>query len=228
MGRGPPDGDTVTCCRRPLFSGPGEAERWWPSDLHGFCCLPYNQVVLIHPDTRRPTPLPGWWRDHYGPLGVRQQGVVVAPRCPPDTVDTDLQQHAHRLRVVWTDTDTNDHTNNISYVRFAVDALVPAVREGTLASCLTLEDLRSGVSEVKAVYQRESSEGDELHVHLWCPLAEERTVVCSMEKQGGQPVCQVTLRFHDEGNEEGFPAGEIFDNSNVEQRFDSQAKQIRS
>ena len=53
----------------------------------------------------------------------------------------------------------------------------------------------SGVSEVKVAYLGESAEGDVLQVRLWCPLDEKRTVTCSMTKEGGQPVCQVTLTF---------------------------------
>ena len=54
----------------------------------------------------------------------------------------------------------------------------------------------SGVSEVKVAYLGESAEGDVLEVRLWCPLDKKRTVTCSMDKEGGQPVCQVTFTFH--------------------------------
>jgi hypothetical protein len=45
------------------------------------------------------------------------------------------------------------------------------------------------------VYLDESAEGDSLFIQVWCPENTERTVVCSMDKQG-QTINQVTLTFY--------------------------------
>ena len=97
-------------------------------------------MILIDPSTRRPTPLPDHWRAHYGPLCVRQQPLIIPRQAPPQPLIIPRQappQSApsgdlphHRLTVAWSDTDNNDHTNFTSYIRFAQDALYPALRHG--------------------------------------------------------------------------------------------------
>ena len=48
-------------------------------------------------------------------------------------------------------------------------------------------------------------EGDVLRVKVWCPEGLERTVMCSMEKEG-QVVNQVTLTFHSAERERALSA----------------------
>ena len=55
----------------------------------------------------------------------------------------------------------------------------------------------------KIAYLGESVEGDVLRVKVWCPEGLERTVMCSMEKEG-QVVNQVTLTFHSAERESTF------------------------
>ncbi|KAK7092925.1 hypothetical protein V1264_008601 [Littorina saxatilis] len=87
-----------------------------------------NQIILIDPTTRRPTQLPDHWREHYGPLCVRKQPLIVPKQSPPDNATIgDLPYH--RMTVAWSDTD-DQHTNYTSYIRFALDALYPGLRKG--------------------------------------------------------------------------------------------------
>ncbi|KAK7495668.1 hypothetical protein BaRGS_00013115 [Batillaria attramentaria] len=149
-------------------------------------------MVLIDPATRRPTPIPDDWRQHYAPLCVRHQPLIVPRQSPPQPPRPD---HAYTTTVAWSDVDDNDHTNFTSYVRFAVDALHHASKTGLLDGCLTKADISAGASEVKVAYLGESGDGDVLHVHVWCQRDVDRTVVCSMDRDT-EPVCQVTLSFH--------------------------------
>lgn len=87
------------------------------------------------------------------------------------------------------------HTNFASYIRFAVDAVQEGLRQGAFGGHLTQEDVRAGTAEVSVSYIGESVQGDVLHVHMWCPPGTNRTVVCSMEKEG-QVINQVTLTYH--------------------------------
>ena len=100
-----------------------------------------------------------------------------------------------QVKIAWSDTDNYKHTNFSSYLRFAIDAVHDALKQGKLQSQISEAEVSSGTAVAKVAYLGESVEGDVLRVKVWCPEGLERTVMCSMEKEG-QVVNQVTLTFH--------------------------------
>ncbi|KAK7495671.1 hypothetical protein BaRGS_00013118 [Batillaria attramentaria] len=150
------------------------------------------QVVLVDKVTRRPTPVADEWRRLYLPHCVRGEQPLIIPR---QQVPTDGAASVYQVKVSWSDTDNYNHTNFASYPRFALDAIHDALSQGLLPESLSEKDIAAGVAEVKISYIGEAVEGDMLQVHVWCPEKTERTVVCSMNKEG-QLINQVTLIFH--------------------------------
>lgn len=149
-----------------------------------------TQIVLVSKQTRRPVPVADRWRDIYGPHCIRGEPLIIKPQAVPESGHLSL----YDVKIAWSDTDFYKHTNFASYPRFALDAVHDALRHERLNGLLSEADFSSGVSQVKMAYLGESIEGDALRIQVWCPESTERTVVCSMEKEG-QTINQVTLTF---------------------------------
>jgi len=81
-------------------------------------CSNTTHIVMIDKTSRRPKPLPVWWREKYSKLGNSQMhGPLVMKKFQkPDKTGS------YQTNVAWSDTDTNLHTNWTSYARFMVDA----------------------------------------------------------------------------------------------------------
>ncbi|BFZ22274.1 hypothetical protein BsWGS_25313 [Bradybaena similaris] len=92
----------------------GKAQHLWTN---------VTQLVCIDSTTRKPTPLPDWFKEQYKGKGCLEKGFIVKPfERPPITF-------VQPVTVSWSDTDIQKHTNFASYVRFALDCLHAAVRE---------------------------------------------------------------------------------------------------
>ena len=76
-----------------------------------------------------------------------------------------------------------------------MDAVHDALRLDKLGEHLSAKDISAGISQVKMSYLGESVEGDVLQVKVWSMEGCERTMMCSMEKEG-QVINQVMLSFY--------------------------------
>ncbi|KAK7092927.1 uncharacterized protein [Littorina saxatilis] len=154
-----------------------------------------NQVVLVDKETRRPIPIEDKWRNLYQSQCVRGEPLIIKRQDVPESGPLSVYQ----VKIAWSDTDNYNHTNFASYPRFAVDAVHDAVRLGKLEGHLSQAEISSGISQVKTAYLGECVEGDVLKIQVWSVEGYDRTVLCSMEKDG-QVINQVTLTFHGPGN----------------------------
>lgn len=118
-----------------------------------------NQVVYIDPETRKPTPLPSWWKEKYAESSKEKSSLII------DKFKRPLKTGHQRFQVTWTYTDGYEHANWTSYARYAVDSAHLCSKEGILKNFE--ENIKNGVSNIQLHYYGESVQGDYLDIHTW-------------------------------------------------------------
>ena len=87
-----------------------------------------DQVVSVDKSTRKPMPLPEWWRTKYAPMVVGIEPLVLPRFSPPETV------HRYEYRVPWSDVDIYRHTNFSAYIRYCSDGATDGAYTGAYPS----------------------------------------------------------------------------------------------
>ncbi len=119
-----------------------------------------NQVVCVSKQTRKPAPLPDWWRDQYKDSVMGNQKLIVPLIDKPD------QTHCYEVKVGWRDIDAYKHTNYATYLEYCQDAAMDAMHQGVFSK-LTGEITNYHIGKTRVLYKGESKACDNLHVHTW-------------------------------------------------------------
>ncbi|CAL1536199.1 unnamed protein product [Lymnaea stagnalis] len=171
-----------------------------------------NQLVSIDKVTRKPTPLPDWFKDKYKGKGCMDQGLIIKPFNRPSLT------YSMPVVVRWSDTDNYNHTNFASYVHWAINAIHAAIREEEkakgLKSTVSADQLPSsalnginkdivsnGLKDVQICYLNESLEGQALNVHVWQQDNLEHKVFTSIER-GEDDICQLQFEYFSSSTDE--------------------------
>ena len=145
-----------------------------------------NQVVTVDTTTRRPKPLPQWWKDKYAESAKDKISLKIDKFQKPESCGH------YRVTVAWSDTDFNHHTTWSAYVRYVIDGAHKCQREGTLTKFE--ENLRNGVNKLELQYFGESLEGDGLDVYIWEEMREGYVLRAEIFKEGKSSFqCTVTF-----------------------------------
>ncbi|CAG5117187.1 unnamed protein product [Candidula unifasciata] len=182
-----------------------------------------TQSVSIDTATRKPSPLPDWFKDKYKGKGCMDKGFIIRGFDRPSLT------YKHQLQVSWSDTDHYQHTNFTSYARFSIDALHAAIRmeNGNTENSrsnkdspatnadghnqrekasdssdahpaalkgITREIISNGLKNIQICYLNESLEGQNLDAHVWQQAGQKHEVFCSIER-GSVEVCQLKLEY---------------------------------
>ena len=133
-----------------------------------------NQVVSIDKTSRRPLPLPDWWKEKYAESAKPHQPLKFSKIDKPENIPF------YDYKVARSDLDGNNHANWSVYVKFALDAMYHFAKTGFLASfsnfdkfCLTRMDL---------MYSGESFDDDVLKVFSWEDESTPNTAVVHIYK----------------------------------------------
>ncbi|XP_063440373.1 uncharacterized protein LOC134721359 [Mytilus trossulus] len=118
-----------------------------------------NQVVYIDPETRKPTPLPSWWKEKYAESAKEKSSLIIEKFKRP------LKTGHQRFQVTWTYTDGYEHANWTSYARYAIDSAHLCSKEGILKQFE--ENIENGVSKIELHYYGESLQGEYLDIYTW-------------------------------------------------------------
>ncbi|XP_041371430.1 uncharacterized protein LOC121384985 isoform X2 [Gigantopelta aegis] len=147
-----------------------------------------TQVVYINKATRRPMPLPDWWRGKYANVAISNEPLIVQRTARP--ADT----HVFKVTVMWTDTDNYNHTTWTSYVQFCINAMHDGIKKGFYKN-VSKEVVQMGLRKIRMGFTGENLEGDELIVHSW-ESAEDNTAVCfEIENTDGEVVFHTMLGY---------------------------------
>ena len=119
-----------------------------------------NQVVTVDKTTRKPTPIPDWWKNKYMPVVEGNERLIVpALEIPPKT-------YAYDIRVAWSDIDIYWHTNYLTYIRYCLDTAKDGIVKNYYAKFHD-DILQYHVKSMDIMYRGESKAGDRLDVKSW-------------------------------------------------------------
>lgn len=135
-----------------------------------------NQVVYIDPSTRKPTPLPDWWKEKYAESANGKSSLRL------DKFQRPSETGHCRFQVTWTFTDGYNHANWTSYAQYAIDAAYLCSKQGSLK--YFVENIKNGISKVQLHYYGESIEGDYLDIYAWEDTENTKKVYFDMSKDG--------------------------------------------
>ena len=173
-------------------------------------------IKFIHIDreTRKPKPLPLWFLQKYQGKGTHEKDVFAVER-----FERPESTFVHCVRVLFQDTDSNNHTSYSIYVNFAINALHYGLLVRADKNCdvrkrceyqrsnwcgdvsaldgMSEEIVRNGVKKARVCFISESKLDDKLDVHVWKSDSQLLQVKVSIETPSGDKVCQVTLEFYE-------------------------------
>ena len=139
-----------------------------------------QKVVCIDNSTRRPSPLP---KDFLRLIGSPfQSGLATV--FPPITVQQPPAGfYSSAVEVQASDMDYMLHTNQASYMRFALDCIAKAAREGTLSG-IKDDVCYYRAREACTLHMKESFAGDLLTVKIWESRDNPLLIHCLIQKAG--------------------------------------------
>ncbi|ESO85703.1 hypothetical protein LOTGIDRAFT_229494 [Lottia gigantea] len=146
-----------------------------------------NQVVLVDKATRKPTPVPDWWKQKYSSSTVGNTALIIPKLTKPESV------HLCKLFVAWSDTDNYNHTTSASYPRFAVDAIHHASSSNFL-KIISENHFKAGVKRVEMSFLGESAEGDLLEICVW--EDQQKPIAYCEFLRGGETIHQSSVEYH--------------------------------
>ena len=153
-----------------------------------------NQVVSVDKTTRRPTPLPEWWKEKYANYSVNNKGLVIPLLTPPEEMG-----HTFEVRASWNDVDSNQHVNYVAYIRFCLDAAMDALVHGKFRK-LQKDILAYQVKCMDIAYKKECNGGDWLRVSLWQDIKNPYVLYFDVTKDG-ETLFQNTMEFYSDFTE---------------------------
>ncbi|KAL5004568.1 hypothetical protein ScPMuIL_018024 [Solemya velum] len=145
-----------------------------------------NQVVSIDRSTRKPMPLPEWWRNKYSEFS-KGHASLIFPK-----FEKKPNAACYQVKVAWSDTDFNNHTNWTSYLRFAVDGGHHCSDEGFLPNFE--KNYKVGIKNIQIRYAGESHEGDILDVYVWQDDEKSELLYVDIHR-GKESIFQTTIEF---------------------------------
>lgn len=116
-----------------------------------------NQVVVVDKTTRRPTPIPDWWKDKYISFVAGNKRLIVPPLEVPEKFYT------QNITVAWSDMDAYRHTNYSCYIRYCQDCVL----DGHANGYFTKYQEGFWVKSMDISYRGESMPGDQLKIKCW-------------------------------------------------------------
>lgn len=137
-----------------------------------------NQVVVIDKSTRKPTPVPDWWRQKYESFVVENERLILPSLDIPKE-----NTYRYDLKVSWNDIDAYGHTNFLSYVKYCFDAGMDAVDKKFYTS-LHDDILKYNVKDIESSYRGECQAGDAITVVTWQNAQNPFKLHFSVEKDG--------------------------------------------
>lgn len=151
-----------------------------------------HQVVSIDRTSRRPLPLPDWWKQKYAKSAKSFHSLKFSKIEKPETIP------CYDYKVARSDLDGNNHANWSVYVKFSLDALYHFSKTGYLASMPNFDSFC--LQRMELLYSGESFDDDVLKVYAWEDNSVPFTVVVHIYKEDNH-LFQGKFRFFDEDKE---------------------------
>ena len=148
-----------------------------------------NQVVSVDKLSRRPLPLPDWWKQAYAESAKQFKPLKINKTEKPDKLPF------YDYKVARSDLDGNNHANWSVYVKFALDAMYHFSKTGHLTSFSNFDDLC--LQQMEVMYSGESFDDDILHVYAWEDNSSPFTIISHIYK-GDNHLFQGKFKYFDD------------------------------
>lgn len=135
-----------------------------------------RKMVFINEVTRKPKPLPDWWKSKYAPAVVESQELVM-PSLEVPTQNT----YKYTMKTTWNDTDYNKHVNNANYVVFCFDAAMEATRNNFYVG-FHGDILSYDVKALSMSFLKDAKADDSLTIITWQDVHNPKILYFSIEK----------------------------------------------
>ena len=149
-----------------------------------------NQLVSVDKTTRKPTPLPDWWRTKFAPLVIGNEKLVISQFSQPQKI------HTYECRVPWSDVDLYRHTSYVSYIRYCIDCAMDGVFNGAYSNFTnTLSQYL--IKGTNIAFYNETVANDVIQVASW----EDKDNPYILKFDGtkdGKTIFQNSIEFHPE------------------------------
>ncbi|CAH1794138.1 unnamed protein product [Owenia fusiformis] len=155
---------------------------------NGWLIKSKNTIVTVDPETRRPKPLPSWWKEKYRPIcsesgPFKKEKILKATNC-----------YRYETKVRWSDTDRYKHTNQASYIYFCLDAATDASLSNFYEN-IQGDFCKYHIKKITMGYHGESVANDTVVIETW-QMEDKDTVHFQISKKGIENVifqCTIVL-----------------------------------
>ncbi|KAK3105942.1 hypothetical protein FSP39_009083 [Pinctada imbricata] len=158
--------------------------------------MPYARLdfvsICIDMSTRKPCPLPPSVRDMFKNHSLQKRLI----RRRMEKLIRPQECQTYRVSIHYTDTDENQHTHWIAYIRACYNACMAGILHQKY-ECITKDDAVQGIKSFEITFLKESMIEDDLDVISWTFPYEDGTYIAFDVQKGDQLCCQGKLSFHD-------------------------------
>ncbi|XP_067658875.1 uncharacterized protein [Haliotis asinina] len=164
-----------------------------PGAPHVTASLKTNGVV-VSKSTRRPCPVPDWFREKFGELYNKDPGVTFRQvETTPVKMCRGVNSNPYMLTVKSRDIDTNLHTNATLYLQYCLDALDDHLFRNKIRCELNTESLL--VKSASFLHEGESEVADVLAVEFWDDETDAE-MICFNILKSGISIYQARVHFY--------------------------------
>ena len=134
-----------------------------------------NQMILVDKVSRRPVPLPDWWKNKYAESSKSHQPLKFS------NIDKPENASFYKRVVGRSDLNIINTTSWSVYVKFSLDAIYHITKTGTLDSVTNNDEFYLSCMEL--MYSGPSFEGDILQAFVWRDNSSKMTVIVHIFKE---------------------------------------------
>lgn len=158
-----------------------------------------NQLVCVSKDTRKPTPLPQWFREKFSAVIKGSPLIVPQFSLPP----AEVVRHTSLQKVGYNDIDFYQHANFSTYLKFSIEAAKEAAnRKGIfkppLSQVLAGLLLDFKVKSVQMAFFDDANVENQLAVTTWQNPSNLLQIFADVAlNENGKTINQGTIEFHE-------------------------------
>jgi acyl-CoA thioesterase FadM len=150
-------------------------------------CVNHTQSVCVNKETRRPNPLPEWWKKKYSGI-IGEPLKIPLLNSPPENG----QFSDHSFQVLTSDVDPYMHMNWSNYIKHCYDAFVLSEFRKNPGS--GIENLFRNVKQFSVNFIKEASFGDNIDIRFWQD-ADNSNLYCFRVFKKSDVICECSAEF---------------------------------
>ncbi|XP_046579486.1 uncharacterized protein LOC124287057 isoform X2 [Haliotis rubra] len=153
-----------------------------------------NNGVVVSKSTRRPCPVPDWFREKFGRLYNKDPGVTFRKvETTPIKMCRGVNSNPYMVTVKSRDIDSNQHTNTGLYLQYCLDALGDHLFRNKIQCELNTESLL--LKSATFLHGGESEMADVLAVEFWDDET-DADMICFNIVKSGISIYQARICFY--------------------------------